>query len=47
MPNSKPEWDLDILVYGDLMRAGKVIMAVIQAEDPIRLSTFRGVLKRT
>lgn len=43
----QPEWTSRYLVYGDLMRAGKVIMAVIQAEDPIRLSTFRGVLKRT
>jgi lysylphosphatidylglycerol synthetase-like protein (DUF2156 family) len=42
----EPEWSSRYLVYGSLMRAGKVIMAVVQAEDPIKLSTLAGVLKR-
>jgi lysylphosphatidylglycerol synthetase-like protein (DUF2156 family) len=47
--NSKfePDWASRYLVYGDLLRTGKVFMAVIQAEDPIRLSTLAGVLRRS
>ena len=41
-----PEWSSRYLVYGDLMRSGKVIMAVIQAEDPIKLSSLTGVFRR-
>ena len=41
-----PEWSSRYLVYGDLMRSGKVIMAVIQAEDPIKLSSLSGVFRK-
>jgi lysyl-tRNA synthetase class 2 len=42
----EPEWSSRYLVYGDLMRAGKILMAVIQAEDPIKFSTLAGVFRR-
>jgi phosphatidylglycerol lysyltransferase len=41
-----PEWSSRYLVYGDLMRAPKIIMAVVQAEDPIKVSTVASVFKR-
>jgi lysyl-tRNA synthetase class 2 len=47
--NSKfePEWSSRYLVYGDLMRTGKVMLAVIQAEDPIKFSTLAAVFRRS
>lgn len=42
----EPEWSSRYLVYGDLMRAGKIIMAVVQAEDPIRFSRLASVFRR-
>lgn len=46
--NSKfePEWSSRYLVYGDLVRAPKIFMAVVQAEDPIKFSTLAAVLRR-
>jgi lysylphosphatidylglycerol synthetase-like protein (DUF2156 family) len=41
-----PEWSSRYLVYSDLMRTPKVIMAVVQAEDPIKVSTVAAVFKR-
>lgn len=47
--NSKfePEWSSRYVVYGDLIRTGKVLMAVIQAEDPIKFSTLVSVFRRS
>ena len=41
-----PQWSSRYLIYGDLMRAPKIIMAVVQAEDPIKVSTVAAVFKR-
>jgi lysylphosphatidylglycerol synthetase-like protein (DUF2156 family) len=41
-----PEWSSRYLVYGDLRRTPSIIMAVVQAEDPIKLSTLAAVLRR-
>ncbi len=42
----EPEWASRYLVYGDLVSTGKIIMAVVQAEDPIRFSTLASVFRR-
>jgi len=42
----EPEWSSRYLVYGDLIRSGRIFMAVIQAEDPIRLRTLAAALRR-
>jgi len=42
----QPEWSSRYVVYGDILRAPKMIMAVVQAEDPIRLSTVTAVFRR-
>lgn len=41
-----PEWSSRYLVYGDLIRVPRVIAAVVQAEDPVKLSTLAAVFRR-
>lgn len=43
----KPTWASRYVAYRDLMRAGKILMAIIQSEDPITLPRFGGVTRRT
>jgi lysyl-tRNA synthetase, class II len=41
----QPEWVARYVAYRDLRRAGKIILAIIQAEDPITLPSFGGLVK--
>ncbi len=42
----EPEWSSRYLVYADILRAPKMFMAVVQSEDPIKLSTVAAVFRR-